>query len=379
MIKKNLILTLVVLIFGSLFTFGCSSKDQVSSISEKEVITITDVVGREVELKAPVDKVVLANGRFIQEFAAIEGEDFATKVVGIGSDLLKFDKDIYDKYTEKFPEMKNIADIGHFSDGTFNVEKVISLKPDVVIIQSWFVKTAADAISTLENAGIPVVVIDFSINPIEGPPQSILLMGKIMGKEKRAADIADYFNKQVEIVFSRLEKIEKSKPTVYIENGGRGPSEYGKTYGNIGWGKMVKLAGGINIAENIVKNMGDIAPEYLLNENPDNIIIAGYSSERAPNALKFGYHIKNEEALSLLKGHLNRSGWDSLSAVKNKKVYGVSMGHSIQIYNFVPLQAFAKWFYPEEFKDIDPEKNLKEFHEKFAVVEYSGTWMTSIE
>ncbi len=376
--RKSISLILIILCLV-LSIIACSCSKEVN-VSEKQTIIVTDLAGRKIEIKGPVEKVVLANGRFIQEFAAIEGDKFTDKLVGIGSDLIKFDKDIYNKYTDSFPEIKDIADIGHFSDGSFNVEKIISLNPDVVFIQSWFLKTAEDTISTLENAGISVAIIDFSINPIEGPPKSILLMGKILGKEKRAEEISNYFNNQVDIVFSKLENIKTPKPTVYIENGGRGPSEYGKTYGNAAWGKIVELAGGENIAKDIVKGMmGDIAPEYLINNNPDNIVIAGYSSERAPKALRFGYYVQADEARKLLKGHLNRQGWESLDAVKNNKVYGVSMGHCIQIYNFFPLQAFAKWFYPEEFKDLNPEENLKEFHNKFAVIDYSGTWITGVK
>lgn len=377
--KKKISILLVFTLILSVCAIGCNTGSKNDNKQEKKTISIIDLAGRTIEVKAPVEKVVIANGRFIQEFAAIEGEEFTKKLVGIGNDLIRFDKDIYDKYVKAFPDIENIADIGHFSDGSFNVEKIISLKPDVVIIQKWFLKSATDEIKTLEKAGIPVAIIDFSINPIEGPPKSITLMGKLLGKEKRAENIANYFNDQVKIVFSRLEKIDKQKPTVYIENGGRGPYKYGKTYGNIAWGKIVKLSGGRNIAENSIKGMGDIAPEYLLNENPDNIIIAGYTTVRTPDALQFGYSVKAEDAKEKLIKHTTRPGWDSLKAVKNKKVYGVSMGYCIQMYNFVPLQAFAKWFYPEEFTDINPEENLKEFHEKFSVIDYSGTWLIGLK
>lgn len=378
MFPKKIVLLCVIILVLNMCLAGCSAGEQADT-GEQAEITLTDLAGREVKLAAPAERVVLANGRFVQEFAAIEGDDFTSKLVGIGSDLYQFDQDIYAKYLEKFPELKDIADIGHFSKGNLNVEKIVSLKPDVVLIQLWFLQTAADVITTLEQAGIPVVIIDFSINPLTGPPESILVMGKLLGAEQRAQDIAAYFEQQVTRVFSTLDKITTEKPTVYVENGGPGPAQYGKTYGNTAWGKIVKSAGGVNIAEELVEGMGDIALEYLFDEDPDNIIIAGYSSERIPDALRFGYNVKAAEAKGLLTGYLNRPGWDSLQAVKNKRVYGVSMGHCIQIYNFFPLQAFAKWFYPAEFTDLDPEQNLKEFHERFAAVDYSGTWLASIE
>ncbi len=37
----------------------------------------------------------------------------------------------------------------------------------------------------------------------------------------------------------------------------------------------------------------------------------------------------------------------------------------------------AKWFYPEEFKDVDPNVALKEYHDKFMPIDYTGTFLYS--
>jgi iron complex transport system substrate-binding protein len=38
----------------------------------------------------------------------------------------------------------------------------------------------------------------------------------------------------------------------------------------------------------------------------------------------------------------------------------------------------AKCLYPEEFEDLDPAENYKEFHEKFLPVEYRGLWTITL-
>ncbi|MEG3067367.1 MAG: hypothetical protein RQM95_03790 [Syntrophaceticus schinkii] len=34
----------------------------------------------------------------------------------------------------------------------------------------------------------------------------------------------------------------------------------------------------------------------------------------------------------------------------------------------------AKWFYPDKFKDLDPEKELKEYFEKWLGITFQGKW-----
>ena len=46
-------------------------------------------------------------------------------------------------------------------------------------------------------------------------------------------------------------------------------------------------------------------------------------------------------------------------------------------YHFVALQQFAKWFYPEEFADVNPTANFAEFHRRFLPIGYSGTFFVS--
>ena len=51
-----------------------------------------------------------------------------------------------------------------------------------------------------------------------------------------------------------------------------------------------------------------------------------------------------------------------------------------ELYTLVSLvvQQFAKWNYPEEFADVDPEATLRTYHEKFLPIAYSGTFWISL-
>lgn len=357
---------------------GCAAAG--NSGNDAQEITVVDMEGRSVTLNVPVEKIVLLESSKTLELAAIEGEDFtADKIVGWDNDFKVNAGDGYAKLLEEYPELADVPDVGSLDDNTFSVEKVISLKPDVVIMHNfevfWEREATMDALAKLEQADIPVVFVDFYMEPLTNSTKSMLLLGKILGKEQRAQDIVDFYNEHVETVYSRLDEITDKKPSVYIEAAARGPVDYGISYGDVAWGVLVKKAGGDNIAEPILLNKSkSLSPEYLIDTNPDIIILTGRNWP-TPGSLKLGYTISLEESKETMEAFINRPGWDTINAVKNHNVYAVYQGYCVSFFNFVGLEAFAKWFYPDEFQDVDPVETMKEFHEKFMPVDCSGTFV----
>jgi iron complex transport system substrate-binding protein len=344
-------------------------------------ITVTDLAGREVTVPTRVERVVLGHSLYIQEFAAIEGEDFTDKIVGWGSELETKDFDTYSQYLEVYPEIADIPIIGSMSRNTFDTESVVSLNPDLVIMPLMRYEAAKENIQLLESAGIPVLIVDFWKSPLENTQESTLLLGKVMGKEERAENIAEFYGEQMDLVYSTLNSIDSetsTSQTVYVEYGSRGPSQYGITFTDSNWGPMLTKLGAANVAEGVA-SMSAIDPEYLLSQNPDIIIIAGQYWPENPDSMGLGYSTSLEESQDDLQGFCTRSGWDKLTAVENNNVHAIHHGISYHIYNFVGMQALAKWIYPEEFADLDPDENLKEFHKRYLPVNYTGTWIVDIE
>lgn len=372
---KEAIIFLVVLITGYVSNTDAITQHQ---------IKVTDIIGRQVSIVVPVRRVILASGRDIHIFTAVAGKDGHKKIIGWGSDLKLMDRDTYLKYKNKFSEIEDIPDIGYHYKGTFNIEKTISLKPDVFIVPKWILdqEGALNDIDKLKQVGVPSVVIDYWEKPFENTIPSTILLGTLLGKEERAQEIVDFYLRQMSFVTTRLQKINKPKPRVYVECGFKGPSEYWNSYGNdVGWGAMVIKAGGTNITEGIVPKgrTVPINPEYLLKENPDVIIITGSHWTETKGAMRLGYYANLKESKHLLLAFTERSGWNTLSAVQNRRVYSIFHPWVSLIQHFVAIQSFAKWFYPDEFKDLNPEKNLEEFHRKFLPVNYGGVWMLGIK
>ncbi len=360
------------------FSFAAGQTEK--SVGGK-LITVTDLLGRQVKVRVPVERIVLqssgSGGAFYTLFA-LGGKDVVKRIVGIDPGLKMYRHWIWEKFSKAVPELKNIPDIGYVYKGNFNVEKVITLKPDVIIVPPFAYQRGKDVFKKLNDAGIPVVVIDYHSETLKTHLATIKLLGLLLGKEKRAKELGDFYKEQVEKVYSRLKQIKKPKPKVYIECGMKGPSEYSNTYGNYMWGALIEKCGGINIARGKIEKWGPINPEYLLSKNPDVIIITGSYWPKTSHSMRLGYYANVTESRKLLAAFTKREGWNTLKAVKEGRVYSIHHGLSRDIWDFVPIQFMAKCFYPDIFKDLDPVASFKEFHKRFLPVKYSGVWMLSL-
>ena len=349
-------------------------------VGKEAKLMLIDLADRTVTINKPVDRIILqssgSGGAFYTLFA-LEGKDAPEKIVGWDPGLKKYRMWIYQKFLEACPELENIPNVGSAKD--LSVEQVISLNPDVLIVTACSWESAKDVYDKVEQAGIPILAIDYHTETLETHCESIMLLGYVLDKEEKAIELVDFYTEQVNEVYSRLDKIDKPKPKVYVECGMKGPSEYFNTYGDYMWGALVENCGGINIAKGIIERWGPINPEYLLDTNPDVIIITGSYWPDEPDSMRLGYYADIEESRQLLEAFTERPGWDTLSAVKNNRVYSIHHGLARDIWDFAAIQFMAKCFYPDEFNDLDPEETLKEFHERFLPVDYSGVWMLSLE
>ncbi|EJO5346304.1 ABC transporter substrate-binding protein [Clostridium botulinum] len=377
-IKIVCIISMISLILTACGSNATTSTDNKTQGNQKE-ITVTDVVGRKVKLKAPVNKVVLTFN--FEEYMTVAGKEGFKKIVGWSRDYWKGRRqDVWKEFTEAYPELKKIPDVGYTVKKTFSVEKIITLKPDVVLMCANDYENNKTNIEKLNQAGIPVVFVNYHSQKTEDYTASTLLLGKVLGKEQRAKEVVAFYKNQVDKVYSKLKNIKKAEPKVYIELGTKGGSStYGDSYGDIMWGALIKNCRAKNIAIDKVKKMGPLSREYILSQNPETIIITGLSSNGNKNKLNLGYEGDKKDTKDTLNKYIKRSGWNKLNAVKNKKVYGIYHDFSRHIFDFAGLQYCAKAIYPEEFKDLNPEENLKEFYEKFYPLKLKGQWMVGVE
>ena len=95
-------------------------------------------------------------------------------------------------------------------------------------------------------------------------------------------------------------------------------------------------------------------------------------------AVLLGYEGTEDDAQKRLKALAARPGWETLKAVKSKQFFSIYHQYYNSPYHFIAVQAFAKWFYPEDFKDVDPMATQAELHERFLPIENSGLFWTRL-
>ena len=126
--------------------------------TKTERIVVTDVAGREVEIKGPVNKVVVnwsGGGGAFMTISALLGEEVGDYIVGWGNSLPDYRFDMYEHYRSIVPKLNDIVDVGNVEKGTFNTELVLNLKPDLVILALSVREQAKQSIEpALEQAGI---------------------------------------------------------------------------------------------------------------------------------------------------------------------------------------------------------------------------------
>ena len=69
----------------------------------------------------------------------------------------------------------------------------MALKPDVLILAEWQYQTIASELPKLEQAGVPIIVVDFNAQSVERHTQSAKIFGQLAGTEERANKIADEY------------------------------------------------------------------------------------------------------------------------------------------------------------------------------------------
>lgn len=342
--------------------------------------TITDVLGRQVQVDIPVQRPIVTF--YYPDYIAAVGANNFAKVVGISREFWeKFNPGSWKLFTEKIPDLKNINDVGNVSTNTFSTEKALALKPDAIIMADWQYKALASEIPKFQAVGVPIIVVDFNAQTVEKHTASIRLFGKLNGTQDRAEELAKAYQQGIADIQARIQEAHLPKPKIYVEFGDKGPAEYSYTFGKNMWGAIVAEVGGDNISAPFIKNWGSINPEQFLASKPDVVIISGteVGIKENPTRMAMGIDVGEEEAQKRLLGYTQRPGWDSVPAVKNHRVYGIYHTASRSISDLASAQFIAKALYPTVFADVNPLKTYMDFHKKYLPIVPTGTFFIQLK
>jgi iron complex transport system substrate-binding protein len=269
--------------------------------------TVTDFQNRSVTVPRRPERIV-SIGPSITEFLFALGA--GPRVVGV------------DDFSDEPAAASQLEKVGGIK---VNFEKVVSLKPDLVLS----VKFSDGTIEKLASAGLLVLVVD---------PQSAgdvartaILLGRAVGSdgETMARDI----QKRVDDVRAKT-AVATTKPRVYHEIDASDPTKIFTVGPGSYIHDLIEIAGGVNIAARATSAYPQLSAEEILRSDPEIIVLAAAD-----------YSAKPDQVAA-------RAGWSAISAVKNKRIVtiapnlinrpGPRVGEA--------AEAYAKLVHPELFR-----------------------------
>ena len=349
------------------------------AFSQTPFLQLTDLAGRSVVLSRMPQRFVVAN--YIANFLFVGGAKAVDQIVGITADGWESTRYAeYVRLTQAFAQLKNIPSIGGYHDDILNTEKILSLKPDVVILGQTQYAQNAQRLRLLEKAGIAVVVLDYHAMTLQNHVKSTQLLGKLLNRESVAEEQINRYTETIQTIQTRIAKADnKAKQvSVYVECGNLGVGSYGNSYNKtVLWGGILRRLQVNNIAADMPAPYASLSREFVLAKNPGIIFIAGSIWQNAAenDQMRMGLMVPRTEALQRLSGFIRRPLWDRLQAVKNNRVYGVDHGSLRSMLDYAFSLFMAQVIYPGLFDDFDPEAEIHAFYKRYLPeVDSSGTF-----
>jgi len=303
-------------------------------------VTITQTDGSQVTLPCHPRRIIAANSNAAEMMIAIGAQDM---IVGVTQSTTNVSY-----IMEKIPQAENIGDWQ-----IPNIEKILALHPDAVIA---YASSKPKNMDQLESANITVIYLDcFRLSTLAHDARAL---GTLTGHENEAEVYARLVENTVADVTAKVRQIpEDSYPSVYSES----YTDFTAAGPGSGSDELLTLAGGKNIAADVAASSAKISTEWVVARQPAYIIKVVSSG--------------NSKPFSEIRAALvNRTGWDTIPAVKNDRVYLFANDIQYGPRAYIGLVYTAQLLHPDKFRDLHPRAMLDEYASRYV----SGTNRTGM-
>ncbi len=355
LVKMKSAVIAIVIIFFVMMSGGCSDS---AASKNGEYKTIIDMAGRTVEVPLKIDQVYSTGQPGVVALYTLCPDKLLGWCIEPSDAEAEF---INAKYL-------NLPVLG-LSQGTnsnANTEEIVARNPDIIILMTDIntedTKTSADEMQ--ETFQIPVVVVDDELTNMDG---SYRFLGKLLGVEERAEELATYCGKVINNVKEISKTIpDKDKVKVYYAQGSTGLQTAPKGSAH---SQVIELVGGINVCSLDAIDSGrlTIDMEQLFKWNPD-IIIASYSDGHG------GTTMGNTDVFDIITNA--NPEWPLLEAVKKGEIFETPC----LPYNWLDMPPsanrivgatwLAELLYPDYYH-YDIVQTTKDFYKLFYRIELS--------
>ena len=346
--------------------------------------TVVDLVGRKVRLGRPVGRIVLLDARDVLSMAILHPDPLHL-VVG-WANVDKLDSDLVRRQYEIRPGSGTIPAVGGQTADTLPLERILALEPDLVVTTAYMEPGLGKGILTrrLEAAGIPVIFSSAASNrqplagaagnPFDNMVRALRMWGAVLDKRGEAEAFITFVRGRLARVRRRLAAMPPTKTYLEVQ------STYNDCCWAAGqriWGDLLARAGGRNLSAVDAPWYAKVAPEQLMAEAPEVYIASGgaFGTGIRPS---IGPGLDPEKGRAGLRRLTERTGFDTLPAVRNGRVHGVWTGLlTVPPLNILFVEVAAKWLNPDAFGDVEPNDTHEEINRRFLAKPLPGPcWLS---
>jgi len=287
-------------------------------------VSVTDFRGRTLTFPRPVSRIVcLIESALSGLYMLGAGE----RVVGIPASV--YQEPVFHYYARLDARIAARTLPAPGSWDFFSTERVLALKPEVVIV--WAHQT--EAIAALESRGIPVFGVFLAT--VGDVAREIRELGRLTGTEARAEELLSWTREELARVSRRLEGLPAAaRPRVYFM-WAQSPLE--TSGGTSTVHDLIELAGGRNVLAHLPQEHLRVKQEQLLVANPEVIVM---------------WHNPRLDPADLLA----LPAWQGLAAVKAGRVYELPPVFVCDLWTLKYVHAvklLAAWLHPARFADLN--------------------------
>lgn len=365
-----------------------ASQPQVQQAPQaKGPVTVTDVLGRKVTLKAPAKRVILTQARHLPVMALLT-PDPVSILAGWSDEFRSSFSREYQNYLARFPAIAKVPLVARHTADSFSVEQALALRPDLIVLTARFAggtdrESVEDSLmmKRFAAAGIPVLMVDFFVKPLENTVPSLKALGEAIGQPQRTAEFIDFYQSHMQAVTSKLKDVPATSRPPVLVHAHAGSTDCCNSPGQGTFNEMISYAGGHNIGADVLKTQtGKLGFEYINSRNPQVYIATGTGSgKRASQGLHIGTGTSGTEARTSLQNVIDGNRLGALPAVRNGNAHGIWHAFNDSPLHVVFIEALAGWIHPDRIDSSTAQKTLDEVNRRFLTVPLSGTYLVDLK
>lgn len=310
-------------------------KDSPATGGVQKKVCVTDFTGQTVALEKPAQRIVCLLESALTGIYMLGAQE---QVIGVNS--YPYQPHIYPYYKALDPRLaaRSIPDVGEGE--LVSLEKIVALQPDLAIVWAGY----PSIIKNLQDRGIAVFAVQ--INSFADIYTELELLGRLTGKEERAAALTTASKKELETLQASLaNRQDNHKPSCYFA---WAESKLDAAGGTSTGTQLISIAGGESVTAAIRQEHVKLNIEKIMQWNPE-VIISWYGAGVSPG--KF----------------LQDNQWQRIRAVQNQRVYQMPDAFSCDLWTLkyiYGVKCVAAYLHPQVI-DTDLAKEKQRLFQLF--------------